>query len=115
MEFIQDIELVFPNDETIISAKNIIVSVKKINAKIPIYIWNKFVISPYREEIRQGNVSFFINKDYSEDVNGTLYGKSILTAIDKFREPLRNMDGPNLKKSVKYIQNLADITDMYYE
>ena len=66
--------------------------------------------------MEQGDLDFFINKDYSNDVgmgiNGN--GETILNSIEKMRTKIRDMSDENKAKSVKYIQNLAKLCNLYY-
>jgi hypothetical protein len=52
----------------ILTAKNSLLTIRKANPKLLIKIWYKYVAFPYNAEIESGNIDFFINKDYSKDV-----------------------------------------------
>ena len=39
----------------------------------------------------------------------------ILKTIDSFRDKIRNMGADNKKKSMKYIQNLTKLCNMYFQ
>ena len=59
-----------------------------------------------------GNIQFFIDKDYKNDVSESPYSDKITEAIDRLRKPVKNMDSVNQAKTVKYIQNLTKLSDL---
>ena len=61
-----------------------------------------------------GNAEFFLNKDYIQDISGCENSRVILSAIDKLREPLRDMGTDNKKKAIKYVQNLTKLSILYF-
>jgi hypothetical protein len=109
MDFVSDIQSVFPNDVDILTAKNSLLAIRKANPKMIVKIWNSCIVSKYKHEIEAGNISFFINKDYSEDVSEAQNSDKIMEIIDKFREPIRQMTAVNQSKTMKYIQNLTKL------
>lgn len=112
VEFISDIHSVFPEDADILSAKNSLIAIRKANPKLIVKIWIKYVVQPYQEQILAGDVNFFINKDYSSDLTKSGNSDQIMQSIDRLREPVKNMDPENQKKTMKYIQNLSKISLM---
>ena len=61
MEFINDINNVFPEDSDLLAAKNSLTLIRKTNPRLTIEIWNNFIVGKYRQEIEAGDLSFFIN------------------------------------------------------
>jgi hypothetical protein len=112
VEFISDIQSVFPEDVDILYAKNALISVRKANPKMIVKIWNSFIVSKYRSEINSGNLDFFMNKDYSNDVSSSQNSDKIMESIDRLREPIRNMGPENQAKVMKYIQNLTKLAEL---
>jgi accessory colonization factor AcfC len=110
MEFVSDIQSVFPNDVDILTAKNSLLAIRKANPKMIVKIWNTCIVSKYKSEIEAGNLSFFINKDYSDDVSDAQNSDKIMEIIDKFREPIRQMTQENQSKTMRYIQNLTKLS-----
>jgi hypothetical protein len=113
MEFIEDILRVFPDDTDIIAAKNGLISIKKANPKLVPMIWSQHIGGPYGEHIAQGDIGFFIDKDYTADIDSLSYSQSIISKIDVLREPVRSMGEENQQKVMRYIQNLTKLADMY--
>ena len=110
-EFIEDVQSIFPEDDEVITMKNLIFMLKKTNPRLIMEGWNMYISTPYKEPIDNGDISFFINKDYSADVTMT---DSISNFIERLRGYVRNMSDENQQKSMKYIQNLCNLTKLYY-
>ena len=108
-DFITDIQRVFPEDTDILTAKNSLISIRKINPKLLVKIWIKYVVTPYQYEINSGNIQFFIDKDYSTDLSKNDNADKIMDSIDRLRTPVKNMDNENQAKTMKYIQNLSKL------
>lgn len=113
MELVEDISRSFPDDVDIASAKNSFILIKKANPKLLIKAWDSFVVSKYKSEIENGDISYFLNKDYSEDISMSSSSKQISDAIDRLRRPIREMNSEDQLKIIKYMQNLSKLTNMY--
>jgi len=113
MEFLEDVHKIFPNNKDIRSAKTAISLLKTTNPRAVIKLWKTYIVMPYKNQIEAGDISFFINKDYSSDLVNTDDANSTLNIIEQLREPVRNMGLENQQKAIKYIQNLTKISDMY--
>jgi hypothetical protein len=112
LEFLNDIQSVFPTDPDILSAKNALTMIRKANPKMIVKIWKAFIADKYIEQIEAGDISFFINKDYTSDVSTAAGSDKIMESIDRLREPVRNMGLDNQAKVMKYIQNLTKLANM---
>jgi hypothetical protein len=112
IEFVNDVHCVFPDDADILSTKNALTTIRKLNPKMIVKIWNSFIVSKYKSEIEAGNIEFFINKDYSQDVSVTSNSDKIMESIDRLREPIKNMTLENQAKVMKYIQNLTKLSQL---
>ena len=78
-----------------------------------IKIWNKFVVDKYKDAIDNDDISFFINKDYSTDLNNAENSDKIMDAINRLRNPVKLMELQDQKKVMKYIQNLTKLSILY--
>jgi hypothetical protein len=112
VEFINDIQSVFPEDPDILTAKNALSAIRKANPKLLVKIWEKYVVGPYQQQIASGDVNFFINKDYSQDLTRHENAEKIMEAIDRLRAPVKQMSPENQTKTMKYIQNLSKLSAM---
>jgi hypothetical protein len=112
IDFVNDVHSVFPNDADILSTKNALMAIRKANPKMIVKIWNAFIVSNYKGEIEAGNLDFFINKDYSQDISTAANSDKIMESIDRLRAPVKNMGPENQAKVMKYIQNLTKLAQM---
>ena len=112
MDFVSDIQSVFPNDPDILATKTALSAVRKANPKMIVKIWNAYVVGKYKSEIEAGNIDFFINKDYSGDVSSASNSDKIMDSINRLREPIKQMTPENQAKTMKYIQNLTKLSGM---
>ena len=114
VEFVADVHRVFPDDKDILVAKNALLMIRKANPKMIISIWNECVVGKYKSEIEQGDIGFFINKDYSQDLSVSQNSDKIQQAINRLREPIKQMNTDEQIKAMKYIQNLTKLADIYH-
>lgn len=112
MDFVSDIQSVFPNDPDILATKTALSAVRKANPKMIVKIWNAYVVGKYKTEIEAGNIDFFINKDYAGDVSSASNSDKIMDSINRLREPIKQMTPENQAKTMKYIQNLTKLSGM---
>ena len=113
VEFLDDIQRVFPDDADIATVKNSLIAMRKANPRLIIATFKKSVSGTYHDQIEKGDLEFFINKDYGDDLGEGGVSNSVLEKIDLLREPVRNMDKSDQKKAIKYIQNLTKLCDLY--
>jgi hypothetical protein len=112
-EFLKDIETLFPEDFEIKTSINYLKSVRKMNPKLVIVSWKNYISTPYKNEILCGNIDFFMKKDYNKDLEGAAYCNEIISKIEMLRRPISEMGDDNLNKTVKYIQNLTKLCELY--
>ena len=115
IEFVNEIRNVFPNDAHLRTSGIFLEGLIKINPKSIIIGWKECVNDLYKDQILKGDLEYFINKDYNEDLEGSDNKGKILKTIDSFRDKIRNMGEDNKKKSMKYIQNLTKLCNMYFQ
>lgn len=116
MQFVQDIQLVFPDNSDIATVCLALGKLRKANPRLLIMSFKEHVVSGYRMEIEKGDINFFINNDYQNDLNNIGVGSSnqILEKIDCLRGPVRDMSQNEQAKVIKYMQNLLKLSDMYF-
>ena len=112
-DFVNDIQSVFPEDHDILVAKNSLLAIRKANPKMIVKIWNTYIVGKYKSEIEKGDISFFINKDYSQDLVYANNPDKIIESIDRLRMPIKAMNQKEQAKTMKYIQNLTKLASMY--
>jgi hypothetical protein len=107
--FIDDVQSVFPDDVDILTAKNALLTIRKANPKLLVKIWLKYVYTPYKQQIEEGDIQFFLTKDYSCDLAKNDNADKIMESIDRLRKPVSEMSSENQAKTMKYIQNLSKL------
>ena len=112
LEFVNDVQAVFPEDADILSAKNSLITIRKANPKMIVKIWNTFIVGKYKAEIEAGDLDFFMSKDYSSDLAVSQNPDKIVESINRLRDPIRNMGPDNQAKVLKYIQNLTKLAEL---
>ena len=112
LEFLNDVQSVFPEDADILTAKNALTAIRKANPKMIVKIWRAFIANKYRDQIAAGDIAFFIDKDYGSDVSTAQNSDKIMESINRLREPIRNMGAENQKTVMKYIQNLTKLSEL---
>lgn len=113
VEFLNDILRIFPENHDIRTARTSIETLRKVNPRKILLIWKEYIGIPYRAPIENGEISFFISKAYDNDVKDTPNTGAILDAIERMRQPVRDMGDENQAKAMKYIQNLTKLSFMY--
>ena len=113
VEFLDDIIRVFPDDSDILASKNSASLIRKANPRLIIQIWNSYVVGKYKDMIDAGNIEFFINKDYADDLVHADNSKKIVEVIDRLRNPIKMMTPEDQAKTMKYIQNLTKLSTIY--
>jgi len=116
-EFIDDIMRVFPKDKHIRTARLFIVNINRINPKLVIKYWKVYITDLYGPNIREGDISFFIEKNYDEDVGTSdqYNGTKLLGIIELIRVKVRSMGKDNQIKTIKYLQNLTKLSSLYFK
>lgn len=113
IEFLDDISRVFPDDPDVATTKTALLAIRKANPRLIIQSWKEYVVAPYRKKIDDGDMSFFIEKDFSHDLRDVDGNSSILDKIDTLRDEVRSMTKDDQVKAMKYVQNLTKLSDMY--
>jgi hypothetical protein len=114
IEFLEDIQTIFPSNADILTAKNSILTIKKMNPAIIIKVWKKYIADIYKEKIDNDDISFFISKDYSGDLGNAQNPDKIVEIINRLREPVRQMNPTDQIKTMKYLKNLTKLSLLYF-
>ena len=68
---------------------------------------------PYFEVIRRGEIEFFYEKDYNDDIGHLANSQNIMSIIDTLRQPVKEMSDTNKDHTMKYLQNLSKLSNIY--
>lgn len=114
IEFCEDVEQIFPENKDVKKAKAGLELLRKANPRIIVMFWKSYILSNYGEQIEQGNLDYFLEKDYSIDLaKNKSNDTKIIEAIEKIKQPILEMSTDNKNKAIKYIQNLTKLSKMY--
>lgn len=116
LELLEDLKTLYPNDINIKTAIRLVSTLKKANPKMIIKGWKGCVNDEYKNQVEAGDFDFFLNKDYDKDIGGELKPNSsqILEAISLIKLKFRDMNDKNREKTIKYVQNLTKLCDLYF-
>jgi hypothetical protein len=113
-EFLEDVELLFPENNDIKTTKTGLTMLRKANPKMIVSVWYRYVCIKYENEIENENLEYFLIKDYSSDLKmDEGAANKVLEGIDKIRVPLRQLDEENKKKAIQYLKNLNQLSKIY--
>jgi len=114
-EFLEDMLKVLPGNKSILTANKSFRTVIELNKTILIKCWYKFVYLKYKNVIEDGNIDFFFEKDYSEDLTALSNSQNIMDIIDSMRTPAREVcENPKNREYITtYIQNLCQLSELF--
>ena len=113
VDFLNDISSLYPLNKDIKTSLKSIELINRLNPSLVIKIWNSNIYIPYQSFIDAGDISFFIDKNYTEDLSSISNANDILLIIDRIREPINSMSDSNRNHTMKYIQNLSKLSAAY--
>ena len=113
IDCLTEITDVYPENLKFKKYKRYIESVKKMNPGLLIKVWKKHITDKYEAKIEEGNLDYFLNKDYKEDLSSLEKAEPIEAIIDDIRAIIVDMSQENRDSSFKYIKNLTKLSKHY--
>tara|TARA_B100000214_G_scaffold368027_1_gene338950 strand:- start:70 stop:471 length:402 start_codon:yes stop_codon:yes gene_type:complete len=115
-EFIDDISNIFPGEKDVIVLSTFMKTVMFGKPRAIIEVWYNNITLKYNKEIENGEIEYFLNKDYSEDLQSAPGSTETLDAINKLRSTIKLAfdQDVNREKTIKYMQNLTKLANLYY-
>lgn len=113
-EFIESLLQILDNNIDLLTFKKLINQARKTNPKIVIQIWHKNVSLKYEDQIKSGDVDFFLSKDYKNDINKLENKGELVSTIENFKLLLKDIGESNQKTAMKFIQNLLTLSQLYF-
>jgi len=114
LEFIDDLIVIFPEDLDIRTSKTFVKGIIKVNPKMISKYYYENIAVTYKNQFENADISFFINKDYNEDLGEDWKTNKIKATMDRWRNVLKNTKTENKNKAMKYFQNLSKLAEIYY-
>ncbi len=112
-EFLDDIITVYPDNVDMLTGRESFATIKKMNPTGIVKVWFSAVYGKYQAQIDSGDIEFFTEKDYSQDLSKVQNTRNILEIINSIREPIKNMDASSKEHVKKYIQDLSKLSVAY--
>jgi len=112
-EYLKLMTMLFPDDTDIKSTETSLLALRKVNPRIIIQIWYKYITLKYREQIYADNLDYFVTKNYADDLNDTDNAKFILRKIEVLRAPISKLNSENKEKTLVFLKNLTNLSDIY--
>lgn len=111
-ELCADLVRVFPQDVDIRTATGILLQLCNSNPRLLLRIFRENIAVPYGATIAEGNLAFFLEKDYKSDIAGLKFANTeyILQKIDVLRRPLATLDSSSKQSVIEYFQNLSKLS-----
>jgi hypothetical protein len=113
-DFLDDVAGIIKNNSDILASKIFFETIKKANPTIILKCWYKYINLQYKDVIDNGNVEFFINKDYNQDISVLENNEEIMKSINNIKISIKEMSNINQQHSMKYIQNLSKLSSLYH-
>ena len=114
-EFIKDVKLVLADHYEVLIACTAILGLKTINSTMIINVWYERVTLVYMDQINAKDYQFFLEKDYVKDLRDNSYASQINVGINKIRNRLRELDQEDKAKVLKYVENMCNLSKLYFE
>lgn len=111
--FLDEIIHIFPENREIKDARTTFDVIKRANPTSIIKVWKIYVYEKYKDVIENGNLDFFFEKDYSEDLVNMPNANEIIKTIDIIRSPIKSMSIENKAASLEYIKILCKLSCLY--
>lgn len=119
-QLFDDILLIIPNDSDIMGAKVYVSGIKQANPKLIVTSWHNSVTLKYKGQIDKGDYDFAINNNYNNDINNHYEKDSndfkyFEKMIEKIKDIVKNLNDDNRQKLIKYVQNISNLTILYFD
>lgn len=114
-EFLDEVIQIVPDSTDVKNTRLFLNMIQMANTAMIIKLWYTNLYEPYREKIENNDLSFFIDKEYQEEASTLPNAREVLQGIDNLRTPIRNMSDVNKEISMKYIQKLSKLSQLYHD
>jgi hypothetical protein len=115
-EMVDDFHRIFPNDTTISIMNKSLSILMMMSKKQVIQVFKTSTVDLYSKKIEDGDLSFFIDKNYKDDVSNSGYSTDVvLEKIEYIKGLVKEMTEHEQNNVIKYFQNLTLLCKMYYD
>ena len=113
-ELCDDLDRIFSQDVDVRTATTAIRTLLVGNPKLLARVFKTHVADPYAESFTEGNLSFFLDKDYSHDIKMD-NASMIIAKVDSLRDPIKRMSPDCHNKVLKYFGNMSKLVKFIFE
>jgi len=113
-EFLDEVISIIPENRELRNARSTFDIIKKANPTSIAKAWYIFVYEKYKDVINEGNLDFFFEKDYSEDLVYMSNANDIMKTIDIIRGPIKELSQESKDAALKYVNNLCKLSELYH-
>ena len=115
-DFLKKIIEVLPKEDNIKTLNTMVQTFCKFNPVKLISIWHYYIALPYYDIIENGDVKYFENKNYSNDLVD-LQGNAeyVLDCYNKVKISINELDNNSKQLAMQYVQILTNLSKKYYE
>ena len=116
-EFLDDVSKLLPDNRNLMAAIRSFQTVITFNKALVVTCWYKYVYAKYADVIEKGDITFFFEKDYGEDLTNMKNPDQVIEIIDSIRAPVKQIcENPkNTEYAIEYIQNLCRLSVAFTE
>ena len=112
-EFLDEVIQIVPDNSDVKNTRLFLNMIQMANTSLIIKLWYTNLYEPYKGQVDNNDLSFFIDKEYHEEANRLPNASEVLQGIDNLRTPIRSMSKANKDISMKYIQKLSKLSQLY--
>lgn len=88
--------------------------IKNTNIKLFIKVWYDSITLKYYQSILDENLSYFLNKDYNQDIDTIENSNDILRYIHYFKTNYDTFEKKIIDSFIQYIKELTQLSYMYF-
>ena len=112
-EMVDDIYRIFPSNYEIKTTRMFMLVMSKMKSTSIIEFVKAYIIGPYGSYIKEGNIDFLTNNDFSKDSNvgGSDYVLEKIKTVINYINMMNEIEKENV---VKYLQNMTYLCELYY-
>ena len=119
-EFYDDLIILYPDNLELKTGRTWIKSLEFMNPSFIPKGWHSWVTTPYGVDILKGDLNSMLKKNFTKDFKnyfGDKKSSQELNAYDdwtlEIKKQIQQMDENNQRKSLKYLQNLCKLSNIY--
>ena len=88
--------------------------IKNTNIKLFIKVWYDSITLKYYQSILDENLSYFLNKDYNQDIDTIENSNDILRYIHYFKTNYNTFEKKNIDIFIQYMKELTQLSYLYF-